>query len=299
MKFFNSSCLFIFLFLSILYSQPLFDLPDDSASFGMLICDYETSEFEEGIVLNVPLCAGCDSIGFPFDIFYQSPGDFGWIQFNYTETNDTIFYATIVWMGQGSITYPTNFLPADSFSVEAGNASDPDSIYYWSSWGDTIIEDETFLQSAAAAYENIRQLSVVHQFSDYPYKIIAFMYTPTVGATDLTVAKWIFFLYRNPEVISVVDETPLPQNFKLYQPYPNPFNPTITIRFNIPVESLRPTSLQIFNITGRLIEELVNGELAVGEHEIVWNANNHPSGVYFVRLESGEFVENQKVVLLK
>ena len=299
MKFFNSRCLFIFLFLSILYSQPLFDLPDDSASFGMLICDYETSEFEEGIVLNVPLCAGCDLIGFPFDIFYQSPGDFGWIQFNYTETNDTIFYATIVWMGQGSITYPTNFLPADSFSVEAGNASDPDSIYYWSSWGDTIIEDETFLQSAAAAYENIRQLSVVHQFADYPYKIIAFMYTPTVGATDLTVAKWIFFLYRNPEVISVVDETPLPQNFKLYQPYPNPFNPTITIRFNIPVESLRPTSLQIFNITGRLIEELVNGELEVGEHEIVWNANNHPSGVYFVRLESGEFVENQKVVLLK
>jgi len=86
MKFFNSRCLFIFLFLSILYSQPLFDLPDDSASFGMLICDYETSEFEEGIVLNVPLCAGCDLIGFPFDIFYQSPGDFGWIQFNYTET---------------------------------------------------------------------------------------------------------------------------------------------------------------------------------------------------------------------
>lgn len=297
MKFFNSRCLFIFLFLSILYSQPLFDLPDDSASFGMLICDYETSEFEEGIVLNVPLCAGCDLIGFPFDIFYQSPGDFGWIQFNYTETNDTIFYATIVWMGQGSITYPTNFLPADSFSVEAGNASDPDSIYYWSSWGDTIIEDETFLQSAAAAYENIRSLSIVHQFADYPYKIIAFMYTPTVGATDLTVAKWIFFLFRNPEVISVVDENSYPQNFKLHQPYPNPFNPTTTIRFS--VETRLITSLQILDITGRLVETLVNDEMVPGEHEIVWNAGSHPSGVYFVRLESGEFVEKQKIVLVK
>jgi len=297
MKFFNSRCLFIFLFLSILYSQPLFDLPDDSASFGMLICDYETSEFEEGIVLDVPLCAGCDLIGFPFDIFYQSPGDFGWIQFNYTETNDTIFYATIVWMGQGSITYPTNFLPADSFSVEAGNASDPDSIYYWSSWGDTIIEDETFLQSAAAAYENIRQLSVVHQFADYPYKIIAFMYTPTVGATDLTVAKWIFFLYRNPEVISVDDDTPLPQNFKLYQPYPNPFNSTTTIRFS--VEATHASLLQIIDITGRLVEILVNDEMVPGEHEIVWNAGRHPSGVYFVQLESGEFVEKQKIVLVK
>lgn len=297
MKFFNSRCLFIFLFLSILYSQPLFDLPDDSASFGMLICDYETSEFEEGIVLNVPLCAGCDLIGFPFDIFYQSPGDFGWIQFNYTETNDTIFYATIVWMGQGSITYPTNFLPADSFSVEAGNASDPDSIYYWSSWGDIIIEDETFFQSAAAAYENIRSLSIVHQFADYPYKIIAFMYTPTVGATDLTVAKWIFFLFRNPEVISVVDENSYPQNFKLHQPYPNPFNPTTTIRFS--VETRLITSLQILDITGRLVETLVNDEMVPGEHEIVWNAGSHPSGVYFVRLESGEFVEKQKIVLVK
>ena len=297
MKFFNSRCLFIFLFLSILYSQPLFDLPDDSASFGMLICDYETSEFEEGIVLNVPLCAGCDLIGFPFDIFYQSPGDFGWIQFNYTETNDTIFYATIVWMGQGSITYPTNFLPADSFSVEAGNASDPDSIYYWSSWGDIIIEDETFFQSAAAAYENIKSLSIVHQFADYPYKIIAFMYTPTVGATDLTVAKWIFFLFRNPEVISVVDENSYPQNFKLHQPYPNPFNPTTMIIFS--VETRLITSLQILDITGRLVETLVNDEMVPGEHEIVWNAGSHPSGVYFVRLESGEFVEKQKIVLVK
>jgi hypothetical protein len=57
--------------------------------------------------------------------------------------------------------------------------------------------------------------------------------------------------------------------------------------------------LQIFDITGRLVETLVNDEMVPGEHEIVWNANNHPSGVYFVRLESGEFVENQKVVLLK
>ena len=78
MKFINSNYLYTFLFLSILYSQPIFDLLDDSASFGILICDYETSVFEEGTVLNVPLCNGCDSTGFPFEMFYQPPGDFGW-----------------------------------------------------------------------------------------------------------------------------------------------------------------------------------------------------------------------------
>ena len=123
------------------------------------------------------------------------------------------------------------------------------------------------------------------------------MYTPTVGATDLTVAKWIFFLFRNSEVISVVDENSYPQNFKLHQPYPNPFNPTTTIRFSI--EATHASLLQTFDITGRLVETLLNDEMQAGEHEIVWNANNYPSGVYFVRLESGEFVENQKVVLLK
>ncbi|NHZ86967.1 MAG: T9SS type A sorting domain-containing protein [Planctomycetia bacterium] len=59
------------------------------------------------------------------------------------------------------------------------------------------------------------------------------------------------------------------------------------------------TSLQIFDITGRLMETLVNGELVSGEHEITWNADNLPSGVYFVRLQSGEFVMNQKVLLIK
>jgi len=48
-----------------------------------------------------------------------------------------------------------------------------------------------------------------------------------------------------------------------------------------------------------LVETLVNGNLQAGEHEIVWNAGSQPSGVYFVRLQSGEFVQNQKVIMLK
>jgi len=298
MKKINYRCFFTFLFLSILYAQPIFDLPDDSASFGILICDYETSEFEEGTVLNVPFCNGCDSTGFPFDIFFQSPGDFGWIQFNYTETNDTIFYATIIWMGTGEISFPDTFLPADSFAVENEYANDPETILFWHDNGLTL-EENTLLASAENAYDYIRILSIVHQFAESPYQILAYLYTPTVGMTDWSVAKWIFFLYRNPEVISVKDENQIPQKFKLYQPYPNPFNPTTTIRFNIPAETLHATSLRVFDITGRLVETLVSGEIVAGEHEVFWNADSHPSGVYFVRMESISFVENQKVVLMK
>lgn len=93
------------------------------------------------------------------------------------------------------------------------------------------------------------------------------------------------------------DENLIPQNFKLHKPYPNPFNPTTTIRFTVAPNN--KTSLWIFDITGGLVDELVSGELVSGVHEIIWNASNLSSGVYFVRLQSGEFVENQKVLLIK
>ena len=93
------------------------------------------------------------------------------------------------------------------------------------------------------------------------------------------------------------DDQLLPDSFTLFPPYPNPFNPTTTIRFS--VEMLHATSLQIFDITGRLVETLLDESLTPGDHEVTWNAGNLPSGVYFVRLQSGEYVESQKVILLK
>ncbi len=281
---------------SVTLAQINFDLPEDSASFGLLISDYETSEFEEGTVLNVPICLPCDDAEFPLEVIFQSPVDFGWIQFNYTETGDTVFYGTIVWNGQGEIYFPDTFFPADSFGVENESATDPDTIVF-RYWNGSTLEEDTLLQSGSDAYERIRPLNIVHQFAEYPYQIMAYLYTPSVGMTDWSVAKWIFFLYRNPEVIGVDDENQIPEIFKLQKPFPNPFNPSTTIRFSATPN--QKTTLCIFDITGRLVEELVNGELVTGEHEIVWNAGNQPSGVYFVRLQSGNNIETQKVLLIK
>jgi len=100
------------------------------------------------------------------------------------------------------------------------------------------------------------------------------------------------------EELSVTDQSPLfPVQYKLFSPYPNPFNPTTAIRFLVTPN--QKTTLRIFDINGRLVDELVNGELVTGEHKIVWNAGNQPSGVYFVRLESGNLIETQKVLLIK
>ncbi len=89
----------------------------------------------------------------------------------------------------------------------------------------------------------------------------------------------------------------LPQTIVLNPAYPNPFNPKTTIRFTL---GARHTSqLRIFDISGGLVDNLINDELNPGTHEFVWNAKDQPSGVYFVQLSIGESVQTQKVILLK
>ncbi|MFQ6677141.1 MAG: T9SS type A sorting domain-containing protein [Fidelibacterota bacterium] len=124
-----------------------------------------------------------------------------------------------------------------------------------------------------------------------------FVVEGTSGTTNLNAAIINGVTYG--EFVGVEDGHPIPENFKLYQPYPNPFNPTTTIRFNVGDAYMLPLRLDIFNITGRLVETLVSGELVAGEHEIVWNAGNLSSGVYFVQLVSGDFSQTQKVILMK
>ena len=89
----------------------------------------------------------------------------------------------------------------------------------------------------------------------------------------------------------------LPNEFKLYVPYPNPFNPVTTIRFSVGLQ--HPTSLRIYDLNGRLVETLANKKLNAGEHEIVWNADGMASGMYIVKLVSGEQRQIQKLILLK
>ena len=89
----------------------------------------------------------------------------------------------------------------------------------------------------------------------------------------------------------------IPIEFSINQIYPNPFNPVTTIYYS--VETLNKTSLQVFDLTGRLIETLIHKNLEPGNHQIDWHPRNIPSGLYFVELKSGNKREIQKITLLK
>ena len=89
----------------------------------------------------------------------------------------------------------------------------------------------------------------------------------------------------------------IPKVFALPEPYPNPFNIVAAIRYDVPVNS--QLILIAYDVLGRKVAELVNGETEPGYHSVVWDASGLPSGIYFVRMEAGEFVQTRKVVLLK
>ena len=92
-------------------------------------------------------------------------------------------------------------------------------------------------------------------------------------------------------------QSKLPDQFILYQNFPNPFNPVTTIRFTIP-KSVN-TQLKVFNILGQEIEVLIDEHLKPGQYKTTWNAAHHASGVYFYQLKAGNFISVKKLVVLK
>lgn len=89
----------------------------------------------------------------------------------------------------------------------------------------------------------------------------------------------------------------VPERFSLYQNYPNPFNPMTNIKFDVPKNSL--VKIKIYDITGKIMSELVNQELTAGSYETNWNASGVSSGVYFYKIETKDFEKTMRMVLLK
>ncbi|MBL8017130.1 MAG: T9SS type A sorting domain-containing protein [Ignavibacteria bacterium] len=86
-------------------------------------------------------------------------------------------------------------------------------------------------------------------------------------------------------------------SFVLRQNYPNPFNPNTHILFELPVESF--VKLSIFDSKGSLVKQLINKTLRAGYHDVMWRAEDASSGIYFYKLEAGNFTDQKKMVLIK
>ncbi len=102
-----------------------------------------------------------------------------------------------------------------------------------------------------------------------------------------------------PDVNNAVSEESkiMPEDFSLQQNYPNPFNPSTTISYTLP--SREYVTMDVYNVLGEKVAELVNGTLPAGLHKVVFEAGNLPSGMYFYKISAGNFVAVKKMLILK
>jgi hypothetical protein len=92
-------------------------------------------------------------------------------------------------------------------------------------------------------------------------------------------------------------ENNIPTNFSLAQNYPNPFNPATTIEFSLSIQSA--VTLKVYDILGKEVATLVNDNLQSGTYKINFNGNNLSSGVYFYKIQAGNFEQTKKLLLMK
>jgi flagellar hook assembly protein FlgD len=99
-----------------------------------------------------------------------------------------------------------------------------------------------------------------------------------------------------------VGEEILPNNYSLHQNYPNPFNPVTTLHYDLPEDAL--VNITIYDMMGRQVKTLVNGSQTAGYKTVQWDATNDKNrpvsaGLYLYTIQTGEFKQTKKMVLLK
>ena len=124
--------------------------------------------------------------------------------------------------------------------------------------------------------------------SAYKFYVLA---TDNVGNSQQTAVK------IHDKTTSVKKEESVPVNYSLEQNYPNPFNPSTSIKFGIPERT--QITLDVFNILGEKVIQLVNGEYAAGNYEVKFNAENISSGVYLYQLKTPNYTLSRKMLLIK
>ena len=176
----------------------------------------------------------------------------------------------------------------------------------------SVNENNVTLNWATATETNNQGFTVERRYGDNEFRQIAFIKgkgttTERVNYsytdTKLAPGNYVYrlkqmdndgsFTYSN-EVNAVVE---LPKVYSLEQNYPNPFNPVTRIKYSVPVESF--VNLAVYNILGEKVATLVQEIAKAGVYDVDFNASAFASGIYFYRLEAGDFISIKKMMLLK
>lgn len=196
------------------------------------------------------------------------------------------FFNTGLWTRAGG-----DFAAAASGSQTVGNIG----VYFWNSTPQMVADVQMWLNTPAS---NFGWLVLGNESGSQTAK----KFDTRENSISANRPMLTVFYRRTTQVEDKNQNSP--SAFHLAQNYPNPFsanetfgNPSTTIRFELPAAAA--VTLQILDLSGREIERLANGKFNAGEHQVQWNAANYPGGVYFYRLQAGNFMATRKLILMR
>ena len=168
-----------------------------------------------------------------------------------------------------------------------------------------LLTDVGYYHDANVTYEAIVEFQVGQTGGDFP---IGYLVTVNsidmfdflavtneddpLNGTDTLMNQWVTVTGGVG-----VDENVVIENYQLAQNYPNPFNPETQIEYNLAVTAM--VELTVYDISGRIVQTLVNEIQTPDNYKVAFHADNLPSGTYFYRLKAGSRVETRKMVLLQ
>ena len=226
----------------------------------------------------------------------------------------------IIWEGKAenpqSSFYRAYKIPSihpDAFSVKADNfiLNDNDNIIKVidNQIHFTIYNHSGYMQDYSYNFTDLNNEIFNNEQGDFtlnPNESIILSFNANNSEIDITqimlIVTPVYHDYAEKQLVFNVSNLNLSNNifisdFKLTNIYPNPFNPSTTISYD--VSNLSNVKISIYNINGQLVEILKDQLHKAGQYNITWNANEYTSGVYFVKLMAGNFVDRQKIILIK
>ena len=147
-------------------------------------------------------------------------------------------------------------------------------------------------------WENVWNDSYRHSFNyNRDNQLVNVVYQLNTGGIDKQWINWLKIDYEYSSATDIEDPAKIVTDYKLFNNYPNPFNPSTKITYSIPQQA--KVSLTIHSITGEKVATLADGVQSPGQHNITFDAKNLSSGIYFYKLQADNYIEVKKMILMK
>ena len=158
-----------------------------------------------------------------------------------------------------------------------------------------------YLYDSKESSNSLKDLPVAVEYIGNDYKLMLMSF-PLYYIKQEKLKTFFSYVLGNkfaeqPSAINNNSSSEIPSEYSLLQNYPNPFNPETTIEYNLPIAG--SVSLRIFDVLGREIKTLLQGDQPAGKHSVSFNAAGLSSGIYYYKLQSGTFVQTRKMILVK